>query len=155
MLVEQSHEQMWLFVFFTHFLLLSMAFVPKNNGEWKLRFFAKKASTALTNGGAVIQDTTDSGRITVAGTGTTFVAGILKVSASSGDATNTPVPYLVPMHAAPVVIADVSAALTPGTEYDFAAGGASINQGATSNKPFLATKSISSSKAEGILKFTR
>lgn len=132
-----------------------MAFVPKHIGEWKLRVFPKKASTALTNGGAVIQDTTDSGRITVAATGSTFVAGILQVAVLVGDTTNSVVPYLVPSQPNPVVLADVSATLTPGTEYDFVSGGASINQAATTNKPFLTTKSISSTKAEGILKFTR
>jgi len=126
-----------------------MAFVPKYNADWRLRFFPKKASTALTYGMAVIQDSGSSGQIAPATTSTDLVCGIIQASASSGDATNSVVPVLIPILPQATFIVTTASQATAGTTVDIASGALSVDPGASTEDVVTITKALTSTLAEG------
>lgn len=126
-----------------------MAFVPKYVSEWRLRFFPKKASTALTYGMAVIEDSSSYGQIAPATTSTDLVCGIVQVSVSSSDATNSNVPVLIPIVPRATFVVGTASAATAGTTVDIASGALTIDPGASTEDVVTVSKVLSSSSAEG------
>lgn len=126
-----------------------MSFVPKYNAEWRLRFFPKKASTTLTYGMAVIQDSGTSGRIAPATTSTDLVCGIIQTSVASSDATTSVVPVLIPILPQATFIVDTASQATAGTTVDIASGALSVDPGASTEDVVTITKALSSTLAEG------
>ena len=136
-----------------------MSFIPTNASakNWKLRFFKKTASIAISQNCLLDWPASPTGYFVLATNATTKTCGLSQfvVTASDADYTlNTYKPVLVPINGPEsTVTATVTAtcvATDVGGRYNLTDSTA-VNRGASTVGRFLMTRFISTTKAEGYL----